>query len=88
MSCSPMHVMYAFFSENVFVPKMSCGSCVTVWHSFLHAIYSFVHGNYFSIQFLDSWKRVWDCIEVVSDAHPYDCVYHMYFLFHGSWACD
>ena len=28
MSCSPMHIMYTFFGENVFVPNMSCGSCV------------------------------------------------------------
>ena len=29
MSCSPIHVMYAFFSEKAFVPNLSCSSCVT-----------------------------------------------------------
>jgi hypothetical protein len=31
MSCSPMHVMYEFFSENASVPNMSCGNCVTAF---------------------------------------------------------
>ena len=31
MSCSPMHVMYAFFNEKASVPNMSCGSCVTAF---------------------------------------------------------
>ena len=29
MNCLPMHVVYAFFSENAYVPNMSCGNCVT-----------------------------------------------------------
>ena len=31
MSCSPMHVMYAFFNEKASVPNMSWGSCVTAF---------------------------------------------------------
>ena len=31
MSCSPIHVTYAFFSENAYVPNMSYGSCVTIF---------------------------------------------------------
>ena len=31
MSCSPMHVMYAFFSENASVPNISWGSWVTAF---------------------------------------------------------
>ena len=31
MSCSPMHVMYAFFNEIFFVSNISCGSCVTAF---------------------------------------------------------
>ena len=30
ISCSPIHVRYAFFSEKAYVPNISCGSCVTV----------------------------------------------------------
>ena len=31
MSCSPMHVIYAFFSENASVPNITWGSCVTAF---------------------------------------------------------
>ena len=31
INCSPMYVMYAFFSEKASVPNMSWGSCVTVF---------------------------------------------------------
>lgn len=27
MSCSPIYVMYAYFSEKTYVANMSCGSC-------------------------------------------------------------
>ena len=30
-SCSPIHLKYAFFSENASIPNMSCGSCVTIF---------------------------------------------------------
>ena len=30
-SCSPMHLNYAFFNENVSIPNMSCGSWVTMF---------------------------------------------------------
>ena len=29
MSCSPMHIMYAFFNEKTYIPNILCGSCVT-----------------------------------------------------------
>ena len=29
ISCSPIYVRYAFFSEKAYVPNISCGSCVT-----------------------------------------------------------
>ena len=29
ISCSPIHVRYAFFREKTSVPSISCGSCVT-----------------------------------------------------------
>ena len=31
MSCSPIHVMYAFFNERTYVPNISCGNCVTTF---------------------------------------------------------
>ena len=31
MSCSPIHVRYAFFSEKASVPNIFCGSCVTAF---------------------------------------------------------
>ena len=31
MSCSPMHVMYAFFNGKAFVPNIFCGSYVTAF---------------------------------------------------------
>ena len=31
MSCSPMHVMYAFLSENASMSNMSYGNCVTAF---------------------------------------------------------
>ena len=31
MSCSPMHVIYVFLSENAYVPNMSYGNCVTTF---------------------------------------------------------
>jgi hypothetical protein len=31
MSCSPMHVMYAFFSKKTYVPNISYGSWVTTF---------------------------------------------------------
>ena len=30
-NCSPIHLKYAFFSENASIPNMSCGSCVTTF---------------------------------------------------------
>ena len=29
ISCSPIHVRYAFLSEKASVPNISCGSCIT-----------------------------------------------------------
>ena len=31
MSCSPMHIMYAFFNEKTSIPNILCGSCVTTF---------------------------------------------------------
>ena len=30
-NCSPLHLKYAFFSENASIPNMSCGSCVIIF---------------------------------------------------------
>lgn len=30
-SCSPTHVMYAFFNEKTSVPNISCSSCMTAF---------------------------------------------------------
>ena len=30
-SCSPMHLKYLFFNENVSIPTMSCGSWITIF---------------------------------------------------------
>lgn len=32
ISCLPMHLMYAFFSEKNYKPNMSCGSCLTTFN--------------------------------------------------------
>ena len=32
ISCSPMHVMYVFLSENAYVSNMLYGSCVTTFN--------------------------------------------------------
>ena len=31
ISCLPMHLMYAFFSEKTCMPYMLCGTCVTTF---------------------------------------------------------
>ena len=30
-SCSPIHLKYAFLSENASIPNKSCGSCVIIF---------------------------------------------------------
>ena len=39
------------------------------------------------IKFFDSWDGVWYGIKAVGYSSAYDCIGHVYFLFHGSWTC-
>ena len=41
----------------------------------------------FFVKFFDSRDRVWYCIETIGYSGTYDYICHVYFLFHGGWAC-
>ena len=52
VSCSPMHLKYAFFNENASIPNMLCGSWVTIFDVYLNGPHIFF---WIAIIFLSSF---------------------------------
>ena len=52
LSCSPMHLRYAFFNENASIPNMLCGSWVTIFGVHLGRPHIFfLDCNYLFVEF-------------------------------------
>ena len=61
--------------------------CGDVRSTFGYTANDFVKCDNFFFKFFDGWYGVWHCVEVVCYSNTYDCICHVYFLFHSSQAC-